>query len=94
MTTDGKMTRAEMEAKADELLADAFVTTQEIMLDKTAPATSRSSAVGSALSIYKDLRGEGGLDDKDLSEMTLEELDRKRRALEKLRLDESDDTDE
>lgn len=72
--TDRKMTRAEMVAKADELLADAFTTTQEIMVDKNAAATSRASAVNSAVAIHRALVGSDGSADSEPSEMSYDEL--------------------
>lgn len=71
--TDRKMTRAEMVEKADELLAAAFIATQDILDDKTAAATSRASAVSSAIAICRDLKGDGG-SSKEHSEMSAEEI--------------------
>lgn len=81
---DKKLTRAEMVAKADELLADAFVTTQVVMNDKSAPATSRSSAVSSALAIHRLLVGDDN-PEKEPADMTYDELRNEIERLERKR---------
>ncbi len=81
--TDAKpsMTRAEMVARADELLADAFVSTREVMNSKDAPATSKASAIGSALAIHRLLVGDGAGVGKEPAEMTADEIESEIRRL-------------
>lgn len=85
-------TREELVQRADELLVAAFNATMDVLKNQDAPPTAKASAITSALKIHEVLVGDD-LDDKDISEMTLDELDRKRRKLER-ELGESDETDE
>lgn len=92
--------RERLAKRADELLQAAFDGVMSVLQNPEAPATSTASATGNAIRLYEILAS-GDLDDKDISEMTLEELDRKRRALErdleerpKLRLEEFGEIDE
>lgn len=71
------MTRKnENAARAGELLNEAIDGALAVLRDKEAPATSKASAVGSAIRLYEMLVGDGG-PDKEPSEMTFDEIQAK-----------------
>lgn len=60
-------------ARAGELLEEAINGALGVLRDKEAPATSRASAVGSAIRLY-ELLADDDASRKEPSEMTYEEL--------------------
>jgi hypothetical protein len=65
--------KLELAAEADSILEESIENVRKVFNDDEAPATSRASAVSSALRIYEILKGDDP-GDKAPSEMTYEEL--------------------
>jgi hypothetical protein len=66
-------TKSQLAAEADGILEEAITNVRAVFNDAAAPATSRASAVSSALRIYEILK-EGDPGEKQPSEMTYDEL--------------------
>lgn len=66
-------TKAELAAEADVILEQSITNVRKVFDDDDAPATSRASAVSSALKIYEILKSED-LAEKEQSEMSYDEL--------------------
>lgn len=74
--------RRALAAVADEGLKAAYDAALDVLRNPAAPPTSRASASSTMIKIVEMIQKDD-IGDEDLAEMTLEELDRKRRVLER-----------
>lgn len=86
-------TRKELAGQADRLLEAAFNAAIEVLEDKKAPSTAKSSSTASAIRIYELLRP-GAAGDKQPAEMSLEELQEKITSLRQEQVEDDPETAE